>query len=47
MCTFTCTVDDPDVEQKKKKDRISDDDGEESEHTCSVQGIVMKLHVHV
>ena len=45
MCTFTCTVDEPDVKPKKKKHRISEDDGEESEH--SVQGTVTKLHVHV
>ena len=45
MCVFTCTVDEPNVEPKKKKPRISDDDGEESEH--NVQGIVTKLHVHV
>ena len=38
MCTFTCTVDEPDDEPKKKKHRISDDDGEESEH--NVQGTV-------
>ena len=37
--------DEPDVEPKKKKHRISDDDGEESEH--SVQDTVTKLHVHV
>ena len=42
--TCTCTVVEPNVEPKKKKDRISDDDGEESEH--SVQGTVTKLHVN-
>ena len=41
MYTFTCTVDEPDIEPKKKKQRISEDDGEESEH--SVQGTVTKL----
>ena len=45
MHTFTCTVDEPDDKPNKKKHRISDDDGEESEH--NVQGIVTKLHIHV
>ena len=41
MCTFICTIDEPNVEPKKKKHRISDDDGEKSQH--SVQGTVTKL----
>ena len=45
MCTFICTIDEPDLEPKKKKHRISEDDGEESEH--SVQDTVTKLHVHI